>query len=640
MEEPELAWSKRRSLPLPKAAPWLVIPYGKGNTQWRTHKFPDVNGVDLRTMCYLKGKLYITCYGKEYLEIEMQHGSEPKILSISKFVVSGHNKNATIGGIWDTQFLTYYVVSCDEIFRINKIFITRGVYQYCVTNMMVSKLDLSSLSWVEVTSLDDRVFFISNTTKLCCSAKELGFTRGCVYFTQPDEMSFYMYDLEDKTVMLSLPCPDLPKPWFSPNWLMIPSTICKDDDDRRSGTEPVSGNNSDGGNSTKAIEKPSLEISPIRRNNDTEEARPLDILNEDIVLFISSYLSPLDYIHLRSVSRNYLLVFPLVNLRKFCSTRSLQTTVLSPWMVFAKDNESVYSFINPMHNDENYLAGIPELLKGSTIRFSKGGWLLMSKGNYSVFFYNPFAKAIIKLPDLPVDHPYQYRGISFSSLPTSSDCAVFAISDWMVDSVSITFIKRGEKMWTSDIFDTVCLPPNRTNMDFEPSLNSPIFYKGAFYCLDLNGTLGVFTENDDIKWKVLSMVPPPNCDFIYKNYLVELEGKLLSVLLGHYGKWVRMFRLDMSEMVWIEVEHLGRHVLFISNTSCIATIAPTSEMENKIYFPRLQNKGILFYSLDSGKYHSLGSENYGTDYCNSNDNLRCSWIEPNWSEPTGPNTDW
>ncbi|XP_026450460.1 uncharacterized protein LOC113350527 isoform X2 [Papaver somniferum] len=616
-----------------------------GDEKWRTYMIEDIYGVgELRSMCYFKGKLYIMCFGDEHLEIEIQHELEPKIPSTSKIQVSNDVTYESMGGVLDSQILRYYVETSDEIFMIDKCFITRGVYQYCVTIMIILKLDFSTMSWVEVTSLDDHVLFISRTTRLSCSARGLGFTQGCVYFTQPNEMCFYKYALEDKSVMLSLPCPELPKPWFPPNWLMIPTTL-RDDDDRRRATDSMSGN---GSNNTKAVEKSSVAKKTISRrtimNNDDEkedikEVKGWDRLDDDIVWFISSCLSLLDYVHLRAVCRNYRLVFPIVNWRSCCSTRSLQSTVSSPWLVFAKDNESVYSFINPMHKDENYLTSIPEILEGSTIRFSKGGWLLLSKGYLSVFFYNPFTKAIIKLPDLPSN--YQFRGISFSSLPTSSDCVVFAISNFANDSVFISFIKRGDEFWTySNQYDNVYLPPNRTNMDFEPSLNSPIFYKGAFYCLDVNGTLGVFTLENGTRWEVLSMVPPPNCDFIYKSYLVELEGKLLSVLLGHYGKWVRVFRLDMTEMVWVEVKHLGRLVLFISNTSCMATIAPTSRMENRIYFPRLQNEGILFYSLDSGEYHSLESENYGTDYCNSKDNLRCGWIEPTLSETTLPNFDW
>lgn len=94
-----------------------------------------------------------------------------------------------------------------------------------------------------------------------------------------------------------------------------------------------------------------------------------DYDNDDIVWFISSYLSLLDHIHLRAVCRNYGLAYPLKKWRRFCCTMSLQTTALPPWLVFAKDNESAHSSINTMHNDENYLMGIPDMLEGSTIRF-------------------------------------------------------------------------------------------------------------------------------------------------------------------------------------------------------------------------------------------------------------------------------
>ncbi|XP_026413648.1 F-box/kelch-repeat protein At1g57790-like isoform X2 [Papaver somniferum] len=613
-----------------------------GDKEWKTQRITDIYDLeDLHSMLYFKGKMYIMCKGNDHLEIDVQHGSSEhdgdKILSIRKFQVSDYIGGYTVGGIFDTRMETYYVESFDEIFRIKKVILTRGVYDY-VTNMVTAKLDFSSMFWVDVKRLDDHVLFLSQSAALCCLTKELGFTQGCVYFTQLEEMSFYKYDLEGKSIMLSVPCPDLPQPWLSPEWIMIPTTFRVGD--KRRGTECVFGNSGDRGDSMKEMEK-GANLNTDEEKKDIEEARPWVTLGDDIVWSISSYLSPLDYMHLRAVRRTYRSVFPVENWRRFCPTRSLKTTDLSPWLVFAKDNEAVYNFINPMHNNENYLMSIPELLKGSTIRFSKDGWLLLSKGYYSLFFYNPFTKAIVKLPDLPDDNNYQFRGISFSSLPTSSDCSVFAISNYRTDEVSIAFIKRGDEMWTCDILDNVYLPPGKKDIAFEPTLNCPVFSRGAFYCLDLNGSLGVFKlEENGITWDILSMVPRPTCGFIYKSYLVELEGKLLSVLLGHFGKWVRIFRLDMSAMVWVEVEDLGRHVVFISNTSCIATVAPTSRMENKIYFSRLQNEKVLFFSLDSGKYHSLDSKHYGKDYSNSTENLRCSWIEPNWSETRQPSFDW
>ncbi|KAI3877676.1 hypothetical protein MKW98_020157 [Papaver atlanticum] len=604
----------------------ILVYCNPGDKEWRMYMIGGV--YELLSMCYFKGKLCIMCNGDEHLEIDIEHGSQPRILCVNKFAVSFDFRHAAIGAI----------CVLDGIFKIDKVFIGRGVYEYCVTNMVISKLDFDSMAWVEVKNLDDHVFFLNRTTRLCCSAKELGFPRGYVYFTQPDEMSFYKYDLEDKSIMLSLPCPDLPNPWFSPNWLMIPTTLRVGG--RRRVTEDMLCNKDDGSQVLKAVEN-RIDLKNDDKKLDYQDARHWVLQNDHMVQLISDYLTPLDYIHFRAVCRNYRSIIPLVNCSRSCSTKCLDATSLSPWMVFSKDNEAVYSFINPMHNNENYLMSIPELLQGSTIRYSKGSWLLMSKGLIGMFFYNPFTKNTIKLLDLPdVDTGYLFQGICFSSLPTSSDCTVFAISSNTMDTVYVSYIKRGDEMWTYSIVASVYSPPNRINMKFEPALNSPIFYNGGFYCLDMNRTLGVFTLENGTEWEVLSMIPRPNLDLIYTSYLVKFEGQLLSVLLGHYGKWVRLFRLDLDEMVWIEVEHLGRHMLFISSTSCIATIAPTSEMENKIYFPRLQNEGILYYSLDSGKYHSLGSEHYSKDYCNSTENLRCSWIEPNWSKTTQSNFDW
>ncbi|XP_026393263.1 F-box/kelch-repeat protein At1g57790-like isoform X1 [Papaver somniferum] len=346
---------------------------------------------------------------------------------------------------------------------------------------------------------------------------------------------------------------------------------------------------------------------------DTEERRlgimPLD----DLVWLVSNYLHILDYIHLRAVSKTYR---AMMNLRRSSSTRTFRTTDLSPWLVFSNYDRSIYNFVNPLHNNEKYLISIPEIVKGSSISFSKGGWLLMVNG-LTLFFHNPFTRSSIKLPDLPDNDGIPFSGISFSFLPTSADCVVFAIDKQLNASVSIFFIKRGEEYWRYDSFDaTTYLPLNKKQMGFEMDWNNPVFYNGAFYCLDINGTLGVSKlENDNISWEVLAMVIPHNCEFIYKSYLVECEGKLLCVFLGHLGKWVRVYRLDDTQMVWVEVKDLGRHMLCVSNTSSISAVAPVSQMENKIYLPRLHEKWILFYSLDTGMYHCVGTNRHSAkDY--------------------------
>ncbi|KAI3830592.1 hypothetical protein MKW92_030573, partial [Papaver armeniacum] len=85
-------------------------------------------------------------------------------------------------------------------------------------------MNLSLLALEEVKSLGDHVFFLGKNSILSCSAAELGFTKGCLYFTQQNELSLYKYEVDDKSLLLSLPCPDVPSPWFSSSWVMIPIT--------------------------------------------------------------------------------------------------------------------------------------------------------------------------------------------------------------------------------------------------------------------------------------------------------------------------------------------------------------------------------------------------------------------------------
>ncbi|XP_026378091.1 F-box/kelch-repeat protein At1g57790-like [Papaver somniferum] len=129
---------------------------------------------------------------------------------------------------------------------------------------------------------------------------------------------------------------------------------------------------------------------------------------------------------------------------------SSETKYVSPWLVFFTDNGTMHNFVDPMHNHNKHLTKVvSELLVGATIRFWKSGWLLMTKGMKKVFFYKPFTKEIIQLLDIPGDRPYDFAGITFSSLPTSSDCVVFPISHWPSTHVEVFSIARGMESWSS-----------------------------------------------------------------------------------------------------------------------------------------------------------------------------------------------
>ncbi|XP_026451014.1 F-box/kelch-repeat protein At1g57790-like [Papaver somniferum] len=274
------------------------------------------------------------------------------------------------------------------------------------------------------------------------------------------------------------------------------------------------------------------------------------------------------------------------------------------------------------------------------IRFQKGGWLLMSKEDWvttSLFFYNPFTRETIKLPQLPVEEIYGFSGISFSSLPTSSDCVVFAIEQRGRENceVSLYFIRKGEAFWRFFVFG------NADTEKYIPLHNAPVICNGVFYCVDYNGALGILNIEDN-SWKVLEK-PHQQFGAMYPSFLVESGGELLLVKLERYGTLLGIFRLDFNKMEWMRVESLGKHMLFVSYTSCISAIAPTSHMENKVYFPRLflNGEGVVFYSLEAATYSSFGSQHSATDFYNTEGwYANCTWIEPNWVKSTAQELEW
>ncbi|KAI3979494.1 hypothetical protein MKX01_001686 [Papaver californicum] len=120
-----------------------------------------------------------------------------------------------------------------------------------------------------------------------------------------------------------------------------------------------------------------------------------------------------------------------------------------------------------------------------------------------------------------------------------------------------------------------------------------------------------------------------------------MRRKAFSSVFKQFQDCVKVFRLDIDKKLWVKVESLGKYMLFISNTSSLSAMAPNSQMENKTYFPRFHGEDIVYYSLDTCKYHTFGSQQYsGLDFYNTKEQLYCIWIEPNWTQTAAQELVW
>nr|XP_043639590.1 uncharacterized protein LOC122610687 [Erigeron canadensis] len=119
-----------------------------------------------------------------------------------------------------------------------------------------------------------------------------------------------------------------------------------------------------------------------------------------------------------------------------------------------------------------------------------------------------------------------------------------------------------------------------------------------------------------------------------KHYLTKQDDQHL-LLVNVSGESVEVFKLNDSTKTWEKVDDLGRHMIYISEETCLCVEAKTPEMGNKIYFPdELHNRNgrIVFYTLETC---TLGTFNNKTIQVSHTVRRQlhhpCTWIGPCWS---------
>ncbi|KAL5702340.1 hypothetical protein ACHQM5_027569 [Ranunculus cassubicifolius] len=308
-----------------------------------------------------------------------------------------------------------------------------------------------------------------------------------------------------------------------------------------------------------------------------------------------------------------------------------------PWLMsFPYINKGVCNFHHPIYGD-SFTMNIPKLADAIILE-SKFGWLLMLRGETSVFFSNPLTAEIIELPDL--EYNYALSGISFSAPPTASECIIFGHDVPTFDPKTICvlvyrMVKENENndseanTWSSRFFDI--------EYEFMSSLSNPVYDDGIFYCLSQDGKLAIFDtmEEECNEWQILPLPPLFSCTEKkkfkkpVKSFLVEYKGKILSVFLGFKGKPLWVYELDRqgATMRWVRRDCLGDEVIFLSPTGCMLLPACLKGIQSRIYFSRFHEENNVFYSLSTRQYHCFKCVYCGKDCKGTCELGNCTWIQ-------------
>ncbi|OMO80638.1 hypothetical protein CCACVL1_12839 [Corchorus capsularis] len=483
-----------------------------------------------------------------------------------------------------------------------------------IISIELFKLELSGnrTEWIKMKSAKDGAIFASDDYAFSCPVNEnepAGIQAGCVYFFRVQDKRLYTFNIEDQSISVSLPLDLELLPHHSQHspFLAITDIFYRFGYPEAKSKEIIN-------------EKvPKDDESTGAQNRDYLSKLPWDILE-----FIANKLYLVDYINFRAVCHTFQQVLPRINWREASVSVKSEFPSLSPWLICK--SRDIHRLIDP-HMGGTYLTNIPKSLLEAKIRYSKNGWLLMATGRDTMSLYHPFRKEEMKLPKAPArrGHCFCYGYALSSSSPTSPNTILVGSG-----SHSICYIRLTAGECDDGWHEYECDDDDYTLFQLQPKNmnNSVIYFKGAFYFLNGLGNLGVFEFNDDDQpsWKTLAELKSPH-HHLFQNFLVECDGKLLSVFVD--DQLVHVYKLNFEPvMVWEQVNSLGKHALFLSPSGCFSEIPSCSDMENRIYFPKLFGDAIVYYCLTTHKFYTCANNQVVPDFYNTTEFLSSCWIEP------------
>uniref|UniRef100_M0ZU72 F-box protein family n=1 Tax=Solanum tuberosum TaxID=4113 RepID=M0ZU72_SOLTU len=354
----------------------------------------------------------------------------------------------------------------------------------------------------------------------------------------------------------------------------------------------------------------------------------------DMLRLISSRLVAGEYVVFRAVCKNWRLSLPDLHDYSYSSPFSCVNT---PCLITFYEETGDVEFFYPLYNAQiTQNMDMPEL-RGSRIRCAIEDWLLMSKGDYGMFFFNPFTKVIMKLPDLLEEFKNSFPSWTFSCPQDSSSSDCFVVGFFFSGFPPMVYmIKVGESIWKIHTFyhDEY---GNNKELFFVP--HSPVYFKNdnIVYILGHKGTLAILKINENSTeesptWKFhgkqLSHRKQNSIRQIFTAEDID-NGGILVIFLTHEEGKVDIWRYKMNgeELEKEKVTTLEDKTLFVSYGGSFLKPSVARGLANKIYFPMFHdnNKGV-FYCLEKHKYYSF---DYSSTNCfNLVQPISSIWIQP------------
>ncbi|KAM3372217.1 hypothetical protein ACQJBY_019217 [Aegilops geniculata] len=490
-----------------------------------------------------------------------------------------------------------------------------------VVDIKVFRWNQDDNAWETVETIGDRTFFVGRFSFAVPSAAEAGTQPNCIHMLHRDcgEAGVYTMSLDNMTIRLSVVkgCDEDQLLWALPTSFGLKAARSIDTPDDVS---------------NEVIQRRTAHCRGEEEKEGTaaslDERRWCE-LDTDLLQLLISKISFIDFIHINAVCKQW-----------NSNNSPIQDAKVSPLLMTTRSagrtKEDLLEIFDPVSKKKYiirvYIPASGLKSRGShLLHFTKNGWVIMSRsGDHMFFLVNPFKNYsdgghVIALPPLDV---LGLKGLSFSSVPGSSDFVVLAVGSTPGGEVIIIQTWRmGDEEWKEE-----CLSDD--DAPFFMASHSPVFLDGVFYFLDINGRLGVVDPNEDeMDFCVLKKPDQPirGSDDVHLrerecNYLVEWKGELIAIFRKNANGSVRMFKLDRSQMLWVELQGMEDAAVFWDRSNALIAVPLAGEdLCNMMFLPN-------YTETEGGgrtqAFYSFREQCYYPSFC-AKEPMNAIWFQPN-----------
>ncbi|KAI3411210.1 Protein kinase domain-containing protein [Psidium guajava] len=172
---------------------------GLGDDAFREQKVEHEDGGRLASAALYKGEMHLLTWKCNLVRLDLV-GSE---LRWTQFTSPDFSH---LLPTWVHACRHFLVPTGDELLLVRATYTGGGIAFSNLTGFLVLRMNFDNHRWEKLSNIGAWTIFISDSN---CFSEDCGgkLKRNCIYYAMSGDRRLYLYDLEDQSISMSLPCP-------------------------------------------------------------------------------------------------------------------------------------------------------------------------------------------------------------------------------------------------------------------------------------------------------------------------------------------------------------------------------------------------------------------------------------------------